>query len=67
MQALGVPGTRRMVSHWVGRRRDLARRRPSAYGRRPALPKPPAIPLLPAPVEAFGYLLPAPRQLVWLL
>ena len=39
IQALGFPGTRRMVSNWVVLRRELELGRPSAAGRRPALPK----------------------------
>jgi transposase len=67
IQALGFAGTRRMVSTWVVRRRELWRGRPSAAGRRPALPKEPAARLLPAPAEGMSRHLPAPRQLVWLL
>jgi transposase len=67
IQALGFPGTRRMVSNWVVLRRELELGRPSAYGRRPALPKEPAVRLLPAPAAGAGHPLPAPRQLVWLL
>jgi transposase len=67
IQALGFPGTRRMVSNWVVLRRELALGRPSAYGRRPALPKEPAVRLLPAPATGAGHPLPAPRQLVWVL
>jgi transposase len=67
IQALGFPGTRRMVSNWVVLRRELWRARPSADGRQPALPKPPVGPRLPASGEALGDSLPAPRQLVWLL
>jgi transposase len=65
IQALGFPGTRRMVSNWVVLRRELGR--PSAHDRRPAWPKEPAVQLLPAPASGVGYPLPAPRQLVWVL
>jgi transposase len=65
IQALGFPGTRRMVSNWVVLRRELSGDRPSAAGRRPALPKQPMRQQVPA--SASGYLLSAPRQLVWLL
>lgn len=67
IQALGFPGTRRMVSNWVVLHRELELGRPSAYGRRPALPKEPAVRLLPAPAAWVGHPLPAPRQLVWVL
>ena len=67
IQALGFPGTRRMVSNWVVLRRERWRARPSADGRRPALPKLPVGPRLPASVGALGDSLAAPRQLVWLL
>jgi transposase len=67
IQALGFPGTRRMVSNWVVLRRELELGRPSAYGRRPALPKEPAVQLLPASAAGVGHPLPAPRQLVWIL
>jgi hypothetical protein len=67
IQALGFPGTRRMVSNGVVRRRERALGRPSADGRRPALPKEPAVRLLPAPAAGVGHPLPAPRPLVWLL
>ena len=65
MQALGFAGTRRMVSHWVGLRRELALGRPSTYGRRPALPKERAIRLRPALAAGGERSLPAPRPLVW--
>jgi transposase len=67
MQALGFAGTRRMVSHWVGLRRELALGRPSTYGRRPALPKERAIRLRPALAAGGERSLPAPRPLVWVL
>ncbi len=67
MQALGFPGTRRLVSNGVVLRRELELGRPSAYGRRPALPNEPAVRLLPAPAAAVGHPLPAPWQLVWVL
>jgi hypothetical protein len=65
IQALGFPGTRRLVSNWVVLRRELELGRPSADGRRPALPKAPVVRLLPAPAAGVGHPLPAPRQLVW--
>jgi transposase len=64
IQALGLPGTRRMVSNGVVLRRELARGRPSAAGRHPALPKESALRLLPAPAARGGRPLPAPRRLV---
>jgi transposase len=67
IQALGFPGTRRMVSNWVVLRRELELGRPSAAGRRPALPKESAIRLLPAPAAGIDHPLPAPRRLVWVL
>jgi transposase len=67
IQALGFPGTRRMVSHWVVLRRELELARPSASGRRPVLPKESALRLLPAPAAGGGHPLPAPRRLVWVL
>jgi transposase len=67
IQALGFPGTRRLVSTRVVLRRELELGRPSAAGRRPALPKESAIRLLPAPAAGVGRHLPAPRRLVWVL
>jgi transposase len=67
IQALGFPGTRRMVSNWVVLRRELELGRPSASGRHAALPKESAIRLLPAPAAGVGRPLPAPRRLVWVL
>jgi transposase len=67
MQALGFPGTRRMVSNWVVLRREFERGRLSAAGCHPALPKESARRLLPAPAVGGGRPLPAPRRLVWVL
>jgi hypothetical protein len=67
MHALGVAGTRRMVSNGVVRRRERWLGRPSARGRRPAFAKAPAVHLLPVPDAVGGHPLPAPRQLVWRL
>jgi transposase len=67
IQALGFPGTRRMVSNWVVLRREFELGRPSAAGRHPALPNESVLRLLPAPAVGVGRPLPAPRRLVWVL